>query len=109
LTNLATIQFYMHQTRIGKLNVPNSCLFISFPVSEEYTNKRYSHTGTILPFHLYRIGMTYAQILKSGGAYKNSSEVTHRTIRANMISSAPWLVPFPTPCQVCHVNIKMCV
>lgn len=38
----------------------------------------------------------YAQILTSGGAYKHSSQVTQincRTDRANLISSAPWLVP----------------
>jgi hypothetical protein len=37
----------------------------------------------------------YAQILTSGGAYKHSTEATQiscRTDRANLISSAPWLV-----------------
>jgi hypothetical protein len=41
----------------------------------------------------------YAQILTSGGAYKNSTEVTQincRTDRANLISSAPWIkIPYP--------------
>uniref|UniRef100_A0A804QZT5 Nucleobase-ascorbate transporter 2 n=1 Tax=Zea mays TaxID=4577 RepID=A0A804QZT5_MAIZE len=41
----------------------------------------------------------YAQILTSGGAYKNSAEVTQnncRTDRANLISSAPWIkIPYP--------------
>jgi nucleobase transporter 1/2 len=38
----------------------------------------------------------YAHLLTESGVYKNSPELTQhncRTDRANLISSAPWLVP----------------
>jgi len=101
LTKLHTVQFSMHQIHLGKLNIPNLCLSI---LSQYLKNIQIKEIPILERFSLFiciALVWAYAQILTSGGAYKNSSEVTQnncRTDRANLISSAPWLVPLPTRC-----------
>jgi len=101
LTKLHTVQFSVHQIHLGKLNIPNLCLSI---LSQYLKNIQIKEIPILERFSLFiciALVWAYAQILTSGGAYKNSSEVTQnncRTDRANLISSAPWLVPSPTLC-----------
>jgi hypothetical protein len=101
LTKLQIVQYSIHQIHLGKLTIPNLCLYI---LSQYLKNIQIKEIPILERFSLFiciALVWAYAQILTSGGAYKNSSEVTQnncRTDRANLISSAPWLVPLQPRC-----------
>jgi hypothetical protein len=83
---------------LASLSVPDLCISV---VSQYLKNIQIKEIPILERFSLFicvALVWAYAQILTSGGAYKNSAEVTQnncRTDRANLISSAPWLVPLP--------------
>ncbi|TVU35054.1 hypothetical protein EJB05_16922 [Eragrostis curvula] len=86
--------------RCVEVGVPMLILFVV--LSQYLKNVQIKEVPILERFSLFiciALVWAYAQILTSGGAYKHSSVVTQiscRTDRANLISSAPWIkIPYP--------------